>query len=433
MSKVSKRREPTIFIYFIYLISTQLFTYTGYSKLHLGWFFVICCGSLYFILLYNAIYIKRKCERTNFSSYHFVSLFVILPLFTTVSCYIAHGQSIPLSIWVMWYHFTVSIYFYFVYIGFSKKQILDFLTILMLVKLGLTVIEQFTYPYVPFTARLVDGFTSEGKFQEVEVRSGIYRYTIADAYYLYLIIGFYSFTQLIKAKDIKNCFLFIASCVGIYMDQSRQIMVSFMLSLFIISFLQSGTAKLKYLLLFGILIISLYGFYDFLFGELTEQTGNQMSDGYIRFVAYSYYYTNMGGMLTTLFGNGFGGFSFSAWGKEIAYQEVTLGLNRADIGVVGALHLLGVVFVVVFFSYYILVLLRYWKYIDGYIKMMFISILINIPMLFPLYNLPLGGIDFFMGCLFYLTDKSIRDNKKKKEIMIAFKLIAKSKGNDRFL
>lgn len=418
-SRLTKGRKILILV--IYLLTTQLFTYSEYASLHIGTASVALCGLFYFFLLANAKDIRRKCHNNQFTSCYFILLFIILPLLTTVSCYIAHGQSIFDSLWVMCFHFSISIYFYLIFIGASKEYILRLLTILMLVKLGLTVAEQFTYPYVPFTARLVNGYTSDGVFREVEVRSGIYRYTIADAYYLYMIVGFYSFSKLIKSKNRGAWLFFLASCIGIYLDQSRQIMVSFILSLFIISFFQPGKNKIRYLLLFGIFIVTIYGYYDFLFEELSEKTSDQMDDENIRFLAYAYYSSNLGDLLTMLFGNGFGGYN-SAWGREIAFQELTMGLNRADIGVVGALHLLGAIFVIVFFAYYIFVFLKNWRYIDSYIKMMFISILINIPMLFPLYNLPLGGIDFFMGCLYYLTDKSINENIKSSKLI--YKTIA---------
>ena len=144
---------------------------------------------------------------------------------------------------------------------------------------------------------------------------------------------------------------------------------------------------------------------DLLFGETISKTQNEVSDDNIRVLSYAYYFSNTGDFITSLLGNGLAS-TKSSYGQEIAKLE-NWGYFRCDIGIVGALHMLGYVFILLFILYYVFVILRNWKKIDAYLRLYLLSILVNIPLIFPLYNATLPCFECFMGILFYLVDRSI--------------------------
>ena len=370
----------------------------------------ITFGIFYFYILSFFINIDFRHNLKQYASRYYVMLFLILPLFTALSCQLTHGQSAIDSINNTWVHFILIVYFFLIKKEIKIDFVINVLTACMFVKLGLTIVEQFTYPYTPFAMRYEGYNEFLGEFKEQDTRSGIYRFLIADAYYLYLIVGFKSFDDLMRRVTLTSIGVFLSCCLGIYLDQTRQIMLSFVLSIAIISFIKSKR-KIVYISVFVILTVISLLFVNVLFAELIEQTSDEANDDNIRLASYLYYLFDYQGPIAFLFGHGYGA-KATSWGKFIQFLQVDLGLYRVDIGIIGAFHLLGIVFVIVFFLYYALVIVRNWNNLDAYIQMMFLSILINIPMIFPLYNFTVCAIEFFMGCLFFLVDSSIVKNSK---------------------
>lgn len=373
---------------------------------------------LLFVYIYIFLQLLIPSNRnviSKYKSHKFIVIFLILPFFTALSSYLTHGHSIFNSINATLLHFILVIYFFAIIKNISPSYILKVLAVCMLIKLGLTIIEQFTYPNVPFTFRYEGYDEVTGEWMEIGQRSGIWRFLISDAYYLYMILGFKSFYELRKKYSAKYCILFLLCCLGLYLDQTRQIMFSFAASLLIVSFFKSKN-KILYFIVVGILGIVAFQFVDVLFGELIELTADDASEDYSRVASYVYYLTDYHGLFSLLFGHGFGGGN-DTWGNHIFYLEQTLRLFRMDIGIVGAFHLLGLVFVISFIIYFFFIHVKNWKYIDAYLQTMMISVVINIPMIFPLYNYTVCAMEFFMGCLFYMIDKSIIENKFCKSVI----------------
>lgn len=401
------KRFSVIIIIFLFLSSLNFFSYVNLdsilfgrvSKVYLALFFI------FILLKWGSI----KALSLQFPSKNYVVLFLVLPVITVFTCLFQHGQSISSSLSVMFPHLVLCVYFYLILNRIDKEIIVKILILFALIRTGLTAIEQLTYPNVMFAFRM-DRYNEYGIFVPLEIRSGFYRFLISDAYYLPMFAGFYTFSKLLEKVRVKYLLVFLFCCFGLYMDQTRQIMFSFIACLLFLPFLRKSSYIFKYIFFITIIGSILYVYADVLFGETLLKTKSEVNDDNIRVLSYTYYFTNTGPLLTTLFGNGFAGDSI--FGKEINKLE-NFGLFRSDIGVVGAIHLLGYIFVIVFVFYYINVVRKNWKYIDTPLQLMLISILCNLPLIFPLYNFTLSGIEFFMGVLFYLTDKSILENKAK--------------------
>lgn len=390
-------------IFTFFLLGLKFFTFTGIDSTLYGNIFkglnLLLIG---FLTAFGSVIWKyRGC----YISFKYVFAFSIWPILTAISCYIGNGQSIGASLNAGLMHSVLFIYFLCILFDVDKKFIINLIITLAIVRTGLTVIQQFTYPNVWFSMRTGLWNETLGENTE-EIRSGIYRFLIADAYYLPMFMGFYSFAKILKGKYGKYVLFFIIACVGLYLDQSRQVIASFMASLFIVPFLANGS-KYKYVVIVSAVLLAIFANFSALFGDLQEQTANEMNESYIRIFAYSHYWENMGGFVTTLFGNGFPG--SSSYGTKIVELQQS-GLWRVDIGIIGAMHLMGALFVAVFLYYFWDVIKRYWNCMEMPLQFMFISILLQLPLILPLYNTSLSGYECFMALLFYLTDVSILEN-----------------------
>lgn len=390
-----------ISVYF--LIGLKFFTYTELDPTIYGYISKSAVIMLVGVILFFWTPIKKYQD--CYVSFNSVLIFCLWPFITAVSCFIGNGQSISTSFIACIAHSILTIYFLCILFDINKKFIIRLFITLAILRTGLTIIQQFSYPDVWFSMRT--GIWNEGTGQvNAEIRSGIYRFLIGDAYYLPLFMAFYSFAKILKGEYGKYIILFIVACVGLYLDQTRQVMASFVASLFIVPFLSNGS-KYKYVVITSAVAVVIFANFSVLFGNLQEQTTNDMNESYIRLFAYSYYWENMGGIITTLFGNGFTG--SSAYGTKIMEMQQS-GLWRVDIGIVGTMHLMGVLFVIAFLYYFWNIIKKYWNCMEMPLQFMFISILLQIPLILPLYNTTLPGYECFMALLFYLTDVSIMEN-----------------------
>lgn len=401
-----------IIVVLIFLWSLKLFSYRSFDPVFSGRLTKIVPIAMSIFVLYKFRTIKKNSK--EYISFPYVVLFFLYPLVTFIPCSIYHGQSFSQSLQALLPHWYISIYFLLIIFKFPVEKIIRCIIIFAIIRTGLTFFEQFTYPNVPFAFRM-DGFNEElNKFVGVEVRSGFYRYLISDAYFLPLFSAIYSFVQFIQKRRTSFLLIFLVSCFGIYMDQTRQIMASLVLCLCLIPFIDSKKNFAKYIFIFIIIFAILASNFDVLFDELQERTiDDTTGDDNIRLLSYAYFFTNTGNLVTTLFGNGLS-YPTSAYGIQDTDLH-QIGLNTSDIGVVGALYLLGYVFITIFIMYYFFVVIKKWKSIDTYLRIYLISILINSPLIFPLYNGTLPCYECFLGMLFYMVDKSI-DRKQNSNI-----------------
>lgn len=402
-----KTRYLCITLFF--LASLSFFSFQGLA----GTKFLIVYKLAVLLLVVYLFFHYKQIARAGkeMPSYKYVLALFLLPFLTHISCYIENGQSIFTSINAFSLRMILCIFFLLIYKKIPSQFLINLLVICALIRTGLTLIEQFTYPNVPFAFRM-DGYDDEGVYKEVEIRSGFYRFLISDAYFLPMICGFYSFGKIFQKYSTKYILIFLFCCLGIYMDQTRQIMFSFLLCLAMTPLLNRGKKNLIIAMVLCLIGGIIYSNAEVLFGELGSQTSDDINSDNIRLLSYAYYWENKGDIIATLFGNGVSGGEFSSYGLKLKRLQ-DVGLFTSDIGIVGAIYLYGLVIVSTFLLYYFYVVRKNWHYIDNYLRLMLISILINIPLLFPIYNMTSSCFECFMAFLFYLTDKSILENKKR--------------------
>ena len=293
----------------------------------------------------------------------------------------------------------------------SVKTLINILTIFAIVRTSILIVEQFTYPNYLFAFR-PETYDENGILKPIEVRSGIYRYYISDTYLSQFLI-FYYFQKLTEQCKLKYLFLFVFGLVGLYLDQTRQFMVTTVLVLVIISLLSSNFKHKKLaislIILFGIVILN---FSDVLFGSLMSKTSDELNEDNIRYLSYKTYFSSYwGGPLSYVFGNGMAG--NSAYGAEMQKLTLYYGLWRADVGIVGFLNQYGYVSVLYFLLFYFLYLRKNWKYIDVHLQMFFLASLLNLPLVVFFVNNANWYV--FWAFMMYLLDESVVRNKNLAE------------------
>lgn len=382
------------------LIYMHFFSYININSTYLGYLIYLATFFLWTLTLFSI----KPNHRVKEKSYNYVLLFALWPFLTAISSLVCNEQSFQASLIATLPHWALLSYFFCLKSRISTTTIIKIIIIFALIRTGLTVVQQFTYPSVLFSMRT--GIKEQGFVQD-EIRSGIHRFLISDAYYLPLFSGFYAYSKIISSKiKLKYILLFLISFVALYLDQSRQVIFSFIVALLITPLLSKSYKKRYFSIVFLILLLFYFG-YDFLLGELGEQTSNEFNEDNIRVFSYAYYWENLGNWFSAIFGNGFAG--KSEYGDTIVKMQ-DLGLWRVDIGIVGAIHIVGFGFVALFLAYCINVIFSSWRNIDLSIKLLFVSIFIQFPLIFPIYNTSLPAYEFFMGLIFYLVDKSIVSN-----------------------
>lgn len=400
------KSSKLFFVGIIFLFCLDFFSFQGldsfiYPRIHR-----LAIIILFIIVLLQLRHIKN---RSSYCSYYYVAFFFLYPFVNAISCQIANGQSLYSTLISIMPHLVIIIYFFFVANKIKESDLLKIVVAFSIIRTFLTIIEQFTYPEIWFAFRTdYNGF---GEYWDIK-RNGIYRFLIADAYYLPLFVAFYSYAKTKICVKPKMLIILIASLVGLYLDQTRQVLASFFISIIVTNFI-SSKQKFKYVVFVCIFLFFLINYLYLIVGkDMLETTIEQLdinSDKNIRILSYTYYLSDLTNPITILFGNGFADFH-SSYGKEIEALEME-GLYRCDIGVIGALHMMGVAFVSAFFLYYYKVIFKNWQFVDRPLQMMSISILTTLPMIFPLYNSTLSGMECFLGIFIFLIDKSIIKNK----------------------
>lgn len=393
-------------IAFIFVLTLRFFSFREIDGTLEGRLVQLTAILMFVITVYKLNEINK--DGRTLKSYKYVWFFYLYPFFTSVICLLYHNQSLFQSFQSLLPHWFISIYFILILLKIPPKKVIQLIIICSLIRTGLTLIEQFTYPDVPFAFRM-DRYDDEtNQFVAVEVRNGFYRYLISDAYFLPLFSAIYSFIKYMAKRDLKYILIFLFSCLGIYMDQTRQVMISLALCLCLIPFVDAKKRRMRYIMLFLVLAAIMSANFDIWFGEALNRTRDDATESNIRVIAYTYFFENTGDVITSLFGNGLS-YAKSTYGLEITRLQ-DLGLYLVDIGIVGIIYVLGYFFVAIFALYYLFVIFKNWKSIDSYLRVFMISILINSPLIFPLYNGTLPCFECFIGMIMYLIDKSILKN-----------------------
>lgn len=403
MSEIRSKKKliPSIIIGFIFLQYLHYFDYVKYDVVLGG---NICKIMAIFVML---VFIFGKYSINICPSKKYVIGFVFIPMLSFIPCYFEHGQSFVESFRVYLPCMILFLYFYMHKEKISVKTLINILTIFAVVRTSILIVEQFTYPNYLFAFR-PETYDENGILKPIEVRSGIYRYYISDTYFSQFLI-FYYFQKITEKYRLKYLVFLVFGLVGLYLDQTRQFMVTTVLALVIISLLSSNFKHKKltisFIILSGIVILN---FSDILFGSLMSQTSDELNEDNIRYLSYYTYFSSYwGGPLSYIFGNGIAG--NSAYGIEMQKLTFVYGLWRADVGIVGFLNQYGYVSVLYFLLFYILYLRKNWKYIDVHLQMFFLASLLNLPLVVFFVNNTNWYV--FWAFMMYLLDEAVVRNK----------------------
>lgn len=383
-------------IVFVFLHSLRYFDFIGIDETIYGHI------SKLLALLLIALFFFTKGPRRTPGWFWMIALLVV-PMFSFLPAWIENGQSPVQSVSAYLPFGLVLVYFILHKAKISPAELVRILTVIALVRIGIYVVQQFTYPNYLFAFRQ-EGLNASGVFTGIEVRSGIYRYYIEDTY-LSMFLVFYYLQKTIKRRRTSDLILFGVGLVGVYLDQSRQFMVSTLAAILFVLFFAS---KIRYkgwlvLGLSSIVAIILLNS-EKLFEDLIYMTQNDLSSDNIRLLAYTTYGLEFwGGPLSVIFGNGPVG--NSGYGAQVQHYYENLRLYHADVGIVGAANLYGVVTVLLFLAFMVFFVFRNWRKLQMHLKMYYLAMLVNIPLV-TIYTQNLNWFVFF-GFMLYLSDRSI--------------------------
>lgn len=399
MTRIDLRKYPKAalaVVFLLFLHSLRYFDYIGVSDVFWG-----RAAKLSALLLIGVCLVSKSPRRMP-GRYWMLALLMV-PMLSFLPAWLENGQSPVESLRTYLTLGLVLVYFILHKAKIAPAYIAYGFTILAVVRLVIYIVQQFTYPDYLFSFR-PEGLNVYGYFTGIEVRSGIYRYYIEDTY-LSMFLVFYYLQKMIRKINVSHVIFFLVGLVGIYLDQSRQFMVSTLLAImFVLFFSYKSRYKGWILLGAGVVILILLVNYWRVFEDLINMTKDDLSTSNIRLLSYATYGLEFwGGPLSVLFGNG--PIGNSAYGDTVAYMYESLHLFHADVGLVGAANLYGVVTVLVFLSFFGFFVFRNWRKLEMHVKMYYVAMLVNAPLV-TIYTQNVNWFVFFAFML-YLSDRDI--------------------------
>ena len=399
------KRKNILFISVLLLFFTHCFSYIGWTSSFARRAEPIVLIILSLLLLFINKRLKNKVINLKI----FVISFTVLPFISFIPAYVLHNQSFVSSFFAA--NFTLAYLLFFLYfaISFPPRTLLKILCWFGLIWCLIQCIQQITYPHYWFATRM-DTFE-----KSIEIRNGIYRYNTYGIPFG-LIFLFYSFQRFFDVGKKKYLMGIIIGLIGAYLTATRQVIASSVLCLLIGLFIM-GKIKGRYLFVFLVVSFFIYLNADSLFGDFIEMT-EEVDEDYVRFITYNYFGLeyNKGELLPFLFGNGIDFQSnvfYSPYGNEIMKLQ-ELGLHRSDIGIVGMYSYFGIFYVIAVLSFFIYSI-RNRKYIEPYLQMYILYMLMTTVMLF---HFGYTAANIVTSCsIFYLIDCSISKNKLSKDIV----------------
>ena len=386
------------FVAFVYLHSLQYFNYVKLNTTTYGRLSFLLAAFIILLCFFS------KSPKTIPGRYWMLGI-LLVPVLSFLPCWLENGQSPLDSVRVYVPAFVGLTYFLLYQAKIKERDIVTLITVLAVIRTVINIIQQFTFPDYLFCYR-PEGLDAGGYFKDIEIRSGIYRYAIEDTY-LSMFLVFYYFRRMLKGVSAMNVGLFLFGLVGVYLDQTRQLMLSTFLALVLVV-LFSVRFKQKWIILgiIGILVGFVVINSDILLGDLIYITNSDLNYGNIRLVAYTTYLVEFwGGPLSVVFGNGPVNWN-SSYGEQIAYYQENLRLYRSDIGIVGAANMYGIVTVVFLLAFLVFYVFRNWKKFRIHIKMFYIAMIINLPMI-CFFTQHYHWL-MFLGFMMYFGDNDIK-------------------------
>lgn len=390
------------FIVFATLVSIQFWSFQGMPGFIIQGLEVIVITALIFIVINNY---KKRVGFTIFERN--VWLFMIIPLVSSIGALIFHNQPIYLSIIALRLNLFWLLYFVLHIFNIPPKRIVNLITMIGLVWIFLTVIQQFTYPHYIFYTR--------DESENSILRAGVYRFMLNGHHYGLFIILYY-FYKFLKTKKVSNLALTFFGLLGFYYYGTRQFAIAAVICIIIAIFMQKGNARIFALAILVIGALIMVFVKDALFAgyiELAQANAQSDSDGDIRLLSSQFYlFTYWPHWFATIIGNGFP-HSVSSYGIEMTNIKENLGFYRSDVGIIGAFNAFGIFYVINLIWVNIRGLRRkYYSDKNKYLRLFFYYsfMLLIISEYYDQSN----SIPFFCF-IFYMVEKSFLSDRKAEK------------------
>lgn len=240
------------------------------------------------------------------------------------------------SLFMSLYPFLSILIYFFLHIKkYKENEVISILFILAVSKTIITIIQQFTYPTIWFGSPLYNN--EELIF---DIRSGIIRYYLSLAFWLNVLLSFYFFSRFLKHYSNRNFLCLMITLIGIYIDQARTIMFLCGIVYLYIYIRNRNRLSKKSNLLFFFLLIFIICAYNIYFGELSDQTQNDLNSDYVRILSYkTFLFDFWVNPLAIIIGNGYP--VPGIYANQLAnYSEFTI--FREDVGIIGTLNEYGI-------------------------------------------------------------------------------------------
>lgn len=396
MNKINLFKEHIPFkFYFIIIASINLWSF---SWINLKYFQII--HLLIIIYFIATCFKKRQISPIKKNLNNQVLSLMLLPLLSIYSCYVLHQQSIISSLIVYRMHLGWLLYFVLLYNNITIKQLHKLIIYIGLTYCIINIIQQITFPLAPFGDRTIGSAYSALWEAGVEKRFGFYRFGINGT--IYAVFGLIIYLYDSNFQNLKKTYI-LFFILGIIACGNRQTIFSTAIAVTLL-FAKHKQIKTR-TIIFAFLLITL--FFIIILSHHIINIQNNLAEEVenTRLFSYIYYWQEyISNNISILFGNGVAHKS-SDYGQMINYYENKQAILQ-DTGILWPLYLWGAIYIFV----YIITLFKLFlsKNIPTYIKCFILTIIIPLPVFFPLWEF--DGM-CFQALFFYTSNLHLYESK----------------------
>jgi hypothetical protein len=392
------------------LISIHLWSFRGISKEVYDILEAIVLLGLIVIILGNTYVFNKQglLFKTN------VHLFLWLPYLSAIGAYLYHNQPLHLSVILLRPQFLWLFYFVLHAFAIPKKKVIHLMIFIGCTWAFLTVVQQFTHPFVLFYSR------SDDEGGGGEYRAGVYRFMVGGMQYGLFILLYFFYQYLISKGRTKtrNIPFILAGLLGFYYFGTRQFAATAVLCMGVAVMYLNARLRTKYIALMAPFVIIMWMFRDVFFGEYIALTSQQMEYGYesdIRALSAEFWLNDYWPhWATKILGNG-PPHMLSEYGRESELIRVYFHFYRSDVGLIGTYNKFGILYVLnIIWVTLRVIIMKIPDKQDLYLKLFFFNVIF---LSVTNESFSSEGVIPFYCFLLYLIDKSIEEYKNRPEIL----------------
>lgn len=358
---------------------------------------------VYIVFTYLYVIFKINIVRKSYDSNYKIVIWLLLSGSVTVLVSLASNLgSVDSQRDIVLVLSVIPVYFFLKARNISQKEIINAFTIYLLITVIIQVYQQINFSNPLFGLEWTDNGEAFTGYQ----RNDLFRFNIGIA-----VLGefclFYFWSRICEHRSLFSISFFIISAVSVYLYLTRQYMVASLLSV-LISLFMIKDKKIKRWGFIGILMFSavLVINYDIFFKELIEYSESDTYSTDIRKVAFGFIFSHVfDNPIMWLTGHGH------------TYDEILWtrkGLYTSDVGFVGQMYIMGIVWVIVYFYTVYKFIWKKRKELPLYLKLFVFCTLVHSPMVFPYSDLSSSFIWMVFLYLCSLEEKKIYYEKQHK-------------------